>query len=65
MEVEVKNHVGAGDCFAAHLILGLAYGLSLEDAATVAHSAGRVYVQFPHNRPPLPSEIVADFATAL
>lgn len=59
-DVPCVNHVGAGDCFAAHLILALAYGFSLIDAATIAHSAGRVYVQFPHNRPPTPQEIIDD-----
>ena len=57
------NHVGAGDCFAAHLTLALTYGLSLREAAVLAHSAGRVYVQFQHNRPPHPSEIAADLAS--
>jgi bifunctional ADP-heptose synthase (sugar kinase/adenylyltransferase) len=54
------NHVGAGDCFAAHLTLALAYGFTLVDAATLAHSAGRVYVQRPHNHPPCPEEIAAN-----
>jgi D-beta-D-heptose 7-phosphate kinase/D-beta-D-heptose 1-phosphate adenosyltransferase len=58
--VNCINHVGAGDCFAAHLTLALAHGLSLEDAACIAHSAGRVYVQHPHNRPPHPFEIRKD-----
>lgn len=58
------NHVGAGDCFAAHLTLALAYGFSLGDAATIAHSAGRVYVQHPHNRPPHPHEIEDDLKSA-
>lgn len=62
--VKCVNHVGAGDCFAAHLTLALAYGFSLKDAAAIAHSAGRVYVQHPHNRPPLPEEIVADMGLA-
>ena len=60
LPVKCVNHVGAGDCFAAHLTLGLAYGLSLEDAAVTAHSAGRVYVQHPHGRPPHPHEIRED-----
>ena len=60
-KVKCVNHVGAGDCFAAHLTLALAHGMSLEDAAAIAHSAGRVYVQYPHNRPPHPHEIRADF----
>ena len=60
--VNCINHVGAGDCFAAHLALALAHGFPLKDAAAIAHSAGRVYVQFPHNRPPQPAEIVADMA---
>lgn len=58
------NHVGAGDCFAAHLALALAHGLSLVDSAAVAHCAGRVYVRHPHNRPPRPHEIAADMARA-
>lgn len=63
--VNCVNHVGAGDCFAAHLTLALAYGFSLKEAATIAHSAGRVYVQYPHNRPPYPAEVVADMALAM
>lgn len=59
-QVTCLNHVGAGDCFAAHLTLALACGLSLKDAAAVAHSAGRVYVQRRHNTPPHPDEIKAD-----
>jgi bifunctional ADP-heptose synthase (sugar kinase/adenylyltransferase) len=62
--VSCVNHVGAGDCFAAHLTLALACGLSLKEAATVAHSAGRVYVQHPHNRPPHPAAISADLAAS-
>lgn len=58
--VKCINHVGAGDCFAAHLTLALVYGFTLENAASFAHSAGRVYVQHPHNRPPTPTEIIAD-----
>ncbi len=58
--VKCVNHVGAGDCFAAHLALALAYGIPLEEAATVAHSAGRVYVQHPHNRPPHLLEVKRD-----
>lgn len=61
--VQCVNHVGAGDCFAAHLTLALVCGLSLKDAAVVAHSAGRVYVQHVHNRPPTREEIVADLTT--
>ncbi len=62
LPIECRNHVGAGDAFAAHLALGLAHGLSLKDAAGVAHSAGRVYVQREHNTPPWPEEIAADAA---
>ena len=54
------NHIGAGDCFGAHLTLALAYGLSLKEAAGIAHSAGRVYVQYPNNRAPRLAEIRAD-----
>lgn len=54
------NHVGAGDCFAAHMILSLAHGLPAHQAAEIAHSAGRVYVQHQHHRPPWPHEIGRD-----
>ncbi len=59
-KVECINHVGAGDCFASHLTLALAYGFSLKESAAIAHSAGRVYVQHRHNRPPMPEEISRD-----
>lgn len=62
--VKCVNHVGAGDCFAAHLTLALAYMFSLKDATAIAHSAGRVYVQCPHNRPPTPDEVEADLDLA-
>ena len=61
-KVTCVNHVGAGDCFAAHLTLALAYGFSLEEAAAVAHSAGRVYVRHSHNCAPQPQEVVADMS---
>lgn len=63
--VKCVNHVGAGDCFAAHLALALAYGYSIKEAAGIAHSAGRVYVQKPHNEPPRVEEIVADMEGAV
>ena len=63
--VHCINHVGAGDCFAAHLALCLAHGMSLEDAVPVAHAAGRVYVQHPFNRAPWPHEIRKDLMPAL
>lgn len=59
------NHVGAGDCFAAHLALALAYGFSLKEAAALAHAAGRVYVQYPHSQPPHPCQIKVDLASAV
>lgn len=62
--VKCVNHVGAGDCFAAHLALALAYKFSLREAATLAHSAGRVYVQHAHNKPPYPDEIARDLSNA-
>lgn len=55
--VKCVNHVGAGDCFAAHLTLALAQGMFLDDAAAYAHDAGRAYVQHFYNRAPYPSEI--------
>lgn len=60
--VPCANHVGSGDCFAAHLALALAHGFTLRDAAAVAHSAGRVYVQRAHNQPPRPEDVAADAA---
>lgn len=59
--VRCANHVGAGDCFAAHLTLALVHGFQLHEAAAIAHSAGRVYVQHHHNRPPRPDEVAADY----
>lgn len=61
-EVPCINHVGAGDCFAAHLALGLAYGLSLNESMILAHSAARVYVQHRNNCPPSLDAIAADLA---
>lgn len=59
-EVRCVSHVGAGDCFSAHLVLALANGLTIEESIPIAHSAGRVYVQHPHNRPPWPHEVRKD-----
>jgi len=56
------NWIGAGDCFGAWLTLGLANELNLHDAAKQAHAAGRVYVKFPHNRPPRPEEVEKELA---
>jgi bifunctional ADP-heptose synthase (sugar kinase/adenylyltransferase) len=64
-EVKCVNFVGAGDCFAAHLVLGLAHGFTLEESTIVAHSAGRVYVQHGPGQPPHPSEIAADLGGVL
>ncbi len=58
--VQCVNHVGAGDCFAVHLTLALSHGFSLKESAEIAYSAGRVYVQHRHNKPPCLDEIRAD-----
>lgn len=58
--VTARSVIGAGDCFIAHLALALAHRLPVPDAAEVAFSAGRVYVQHPHNRPVMPHEVHAD-----
>lgn len=58
--VPCVNHIGAGDCFAAHLTLALAHGLNLAEAVSIAHAAGRVFVQHPFARPPYPHEITKD-----
>jgi len=58
--VRVKNIVGAGDCFAAHMTLALAHGLDLHEAVRIAHSAGRLFVQNSYERPPWPHEIRKD-----
>ena len=60
--IRVLNHVGAGDCFGAHLLLALVYGVPIYYACVIAHSAGRVYVQHLDNSPPQPSEIQRDLA---
>lgn len=59
-DVTCVNHVGAGDCFAAHLVMCMAYGFNLAVSACIAHSAGRVYVQGRHNMPPTPNEVRKD-----
>lgn len=65
LPVNCINHVGAGDCFSAHMTMALAHELSLEDAVTVAHSAARVYVQKPYNEPPKREPIADDLWAAL
>lgn len=64
--VKCVNHVGAGDCFAAHMTLALAYDFTMEESAAIAHSAGRVYVQrMPScTWQPFPQEIAADMSSA-
>jgi D-beta-D-heptose 7-phosphate kinase/D-beta-D-heptose 1-phosphate adenosyltransferase len=64
-EVPCRNHVGAGDCFAAHLTLALAHGFDLGQATAIAHTAGRVYVQHPFSRPPYPHELRKDYDPVL
>jgi bifunctional ADP-heptose synthase (sugar kinase/adenylyltransferase) len=59
--VAPKNHVGAGDCFGAHLTLGLVHGMSIQESAELAHRAGRVYVSRRYGLPPTPEEIEADY----
>lgn len=58
--VKCINHVGAGDCFAAHLALALGCGFTLEEASAISYSAGRIYVQRRYNHPPTPLEIIKD-----
>ncbi len=58
--VSCVNHVGAGDCFSAHLTLALAHGFTVPEAVRMAHSAGRVFVQHPYARPPWPHEVRRD-----
>lgn len=59
--VNCINHIGAGDCFAAHLTLALTHGMNLRDATMIAYSASRIYVQHYHNEPPKPYDIEEDF----
>ena len=58
--VVCRNHVGAGDCFAAHLAFALGHGLPIEQAVSIAHAAGRVYVQSALPRAPWPHEVRRD-----
>jgi D-beta-D-heptose 7-phosphate kinase / D-beta-D-heptose 1-phosphate adenosyltransferase len=58
--VAARSRVGAGDCFAAHLALALAHGMSTQLAAELAHSSSRVFVQRPFNEPPHPLAVVKD-----
>jgi D-beta-D-heptose 7-phosphate kinase / D-beta-D-heptose 1-phosphate adenosyltransferase len=57
IKTEVCGVVGAGDCFAAILALGLGYGFSLREAAEFAYEAGAEYVRHPFNRPITPYEL--------
>ncbi len=58
--VACENHVGAGDCFAAHLLLALTHGVDLTEAAALSHAAGRVFVSRPLAAPPWPLEVRRD-----
>lgn len=59
-QVAEESVVGAGDCFLAHLAIAVGHGLSLPDAAEIAYSAGRAYVQDIFNEPVLPQEVAVD-----
>lgn len=48
---EVNSVIGAGDCFAAVLAIGLGYKLPLEEACKLAFEGGVEYVKARHNRP--------------
>jgi D-beta-D-heptose 7-phosphate kinase/D-beta-D-heptose 1-phosphate adenosyltransferase len=61
LPVVCQNHVGAGDCFAAHLTLALAHGMPLVLAVEIAHCAARSFVQHPRPRPPWPHEVRKEF----
>lgn len=56
--VNCVNHVGAGDCFAAHLLLAMTHKLTMKESVLFAYCAGRAYVQKPFNTPPKPSEVL-------
>jgi D-beta-D-heptose 7-phosphate kinase/D-beta-D-heptose 1-phosphate adenosyltransferase len=51
------NHVGAGDCFGAHLALALTHGFLLREAVEIAHCAGMAYVANERSRPLWPFEV--------
>ena len=48
---DVSSVIGAGDCFAAVLALGITHGLTLPKAVECAFAAGTQYVKAKHNRP--------------
>lgn len=48
---DVQSVIGAGDCFAAFLALGLCHGFSVENSCKIAFHAGLVYVKQKMNRP--------------
>lgn len=56
---DVRDPVGAGDCFAAYLAAGVAHGLKTDEAAAAAFEAGAVYVQKRHACPVAPHELLA------
>lgn len=58
--VKVQSVVGAGDCFAAALLVSLTAGLDLPLASEVANCAGRLYVQKPYNEPVHPAMVAKE-----
>jgi D-beta-D-heptose 7-phosphate kinase/D-beta-D-heptose 1-phosphate adenosyltransferase len=57
---QARSVIGAGDCFAAVLALGVAQGLEVSEAAEAAFQAGAVYVRKVHNEPVRPGELRPD-----
>jgi len=48
---EVNSVIGAGDCFAAVLAMGIGNNINLKDACVLAFEGGIEYVKARHNRP--------------
>lgn len=57
---EAQSVIGAGDCFAAFLAMGLAQTMDVVDVAEIAYEAGSVYVDNKHNAPIYPHQISPD-----
>lgn len=55
---DVRDTVGAGDCFAAFLATAMAHGMRVPQAAVVGFEAGAAYVQKRHAYPVAPHELL-------
>jgi D-beta-D-heptose 7-phosphate kinase/D-beta-D-heptose 1-phosphate adenosyltransferase len=56
-KILLESSIGAGDCFAAFLAMGVGHGLPIQFSVQTAYEAGKLYVQQRLNRPIVPAEL--------